>query len=358
MNIDILIIGGGLAGLRLADLCHAAGQDFLLVEARDRWGGRILTHLEEGAAFDLGPAWYWPGQPRMGAQVYRFGLQPFDQFSEGQIVFEHPDGRVQSGQGYASMQGSFRVGGGFGALIDALADTLPKQSLRLSAPVMSLRRDKNRIVAATDNGAEISANRVVLALPPRIAAILAMTPALPMEAVKALSAIPTWMAGQAKALAIYDRPFWRDAGFSGDAMSHLGPMVEIHDASPDIGGPYGLFGFIGLPATHRQKVADINGLVMNQLTRIFGPDAARPRKIVIQDWASDPLTATQADQDPVHAHPAYGLPKALAHVWDGRLQFAGTEFAPQFGGYLEGALEAAENVFANLQQQRGRAHAS
>ncbi|SMX42311.1 hypothetical protein [Octadecabacter ascidiaceicola] len=59
--------------------------------------------------------------------------------------------------------------------------------------------------------------------------------------------IPTWMAGQAKAVAIYNAPFWREDALSGDAMSRHVPTVEIHDESPSKGEPYALFRFIGVP---------------------------------------------------------------------------------------------------------------
>ncbi|MFS0906790.1 hypothetical protein AB3N02_27595 [Priestia aryabhattai] len=58
------------------------------------------------------------------------------------------------------------------------------------------------------------------------------------------------MAGQAKAVAIYDRPFWRELGLSGFVSSWVGPLQEIHDASPDVGSG-ALFGFLGIPARMR-----------------------------------------------------------------------------------------------------------
>ena len=59
---------------------------------------------------------------------------------------------------------------------------------------------------------------------------------------------------------------------------------------------------------------------------------------------------------PLYAHPTYGLPPALSGLWDDRLLMAGTEVAPQFGGFVEGALEAAENVFARLTGERQPPH--
>ena len=156
------------------------------------------------------------------------------------------------------------------------------------------------------------------------------------------------MAGQAKAVAVYDRPFWRDEGLSGDAMSRKGPMVEIHDASPATGGPYALFGFIGVPPNGRADQQVLRQHLKAQLIRLFGPKAAEPRQLYVKDWAFDLFTATDADKAALYAHPTYGLPQAMTGLWDDRLHFAGSEVAPAFGGYIEGALESAENVISTL----------
>ncbi|MGB5869965.1 MAG: FAD-dependent oxidoreductase, partial [Albidovulum sp.] len=54
MKTDVLNIGGGLAGLSLARGLHAAGQDFLLLESRSRFGGRIKTENLTGGYYDMG----------------------------------------------------------------------------------------------------------------------------------------------------------------------------------------------------------------------------------------------------------------------------------------------------------------
>ena len=75
LQTDVLIVGGGLAGLSLAWQCHQRGIDYRLIEARDRLGGRVLSQAVTGVRpgsdprqtsyFDLGPSWFWPGQPRI-----------------------------------------------------------------------------------------------------------------------------------------------------------------------------------------------------------------------------------------------------------------------------------------------------
>lgn len=348
-RVATLIVGGGLAGLALADLLARAGRDFLLVEAQDRFGGRILTHQVEGAGFDLGPTWFWPGQERIAALVRRLGLAAFAQHSSGAILLQTAGGAVERDRGYASMAGSLRVAGGLGAVIAGLVAGLPPARLRLHSPVTALENTGQGL--RVHLGAEsLLADRVVLALPPRlIAQRLRFAPVLPAQAMQALERIPTWMAGQAKILAVYDRPHWREAGLSGDAMSLRGPMAEVHDASPAQGGPYALFGFVGVPpATRAAQPDEVCALALRQLVEMFGPGMAAPRALVLQDWARNPSIATAQDQVPPRAHPDYGLPQALAGLWSGRLIFAATEMGQQFGGYLEGALEAAEAAWSLL----------
>ncbi len=339
-----LIIGGGLSGLALAENLESQGCEYLLVEAQPRLGGRIMTHHQGSAYFDLGPAWFWSGQPRITSLLRRLNQQYFDQFSNGIQTFEDEKAHVQYGRGLSSMAGSLRVRGGFEALITALSNCIPNHRKQLNSPVLALNMSDHRCIATLSDGSSIIADQVVLCMPPRIAAQMSFTPELPAVTMQALRGIPTWMAGQAKAIALYDTPFWRTNGLSGQATSRKGPMVEIHDASPAGGGPYALFGFIGIPPAGREDVALLRQHIIEQLIRLFGPQAATPKQLKIQDWAAAKYTATKADKEPIYAHPNYGLPPTLTKLWNNKLHFAGTEVAPTFGGYIEGALEAAENV--------------
>lgn len=345
--IETLIIGAGLCGLAVAEALEVRGENYLLVDARDRVGGRILSVPHKGSAVDMGPAWFWPGQPRMAGLTDRLGVQRFDQFSTGSLTFEDPTGAVQRGRGYAPMEGSWRIAGGLGALTDAMAGRLGEERLHLSTRVAGLELEGDGIKATITGESAIHARRVVLALPPRIAATLSFDPPLSNSAQSTLEQVPTWMAGQAKAVAIYPSPFWRDAGLSGDAMSRLGPMVEIHDASPPDASFGALFGFIGTPPSARTEEGALRAAVQDQFERLFG--GGTPVALHINDWASDPLTATLADAEPLMAHPAYGLPPDAKGLWDGRMILSGTETAQEFGGFLEGALEAAEDALRLLE---------
>ncbi len=353
METDVLIVGGGLSGLSLADRLARSGVDFLLVEAQDRLGGRILTEEISGGQFDLGPAWFWPGQPKMADMVRRFSLPVFEQYATGDLIYQDQSGAVQRGRGYASMQGSLRLGGGMGSLTSALADVIDADRFFLGTALRSLTYEDGLITTKLDGSGqtdEVRAKRVVLAVPPRVVAeALAFHPTLDATQTDAMSRIPTWMAGQAKILAVYEKPHWRDAGLSGDAMSQRGPMVEIHDASPIEGGAYALFGFVGVSpearVTHKDEVMR---LALDQLQTMFGPSMGEPLNLVIKDWATMPEIATSEDHAPIRSHPRYGLPPDLRGLWDGNLHLASTEAGQHFGGFLEGALEAAEATLGEL----------
>jgi len=346
-STDILIVGGGLAGLSLCE--SLADLDHQLLESRARFGGRIHSpHLTAGtlpsARFDLGPSWFWPGQPRMAALTQRLGLRVYEQYATGALTYEDERGEVHRGRGVASMAGSLRIDGGMGAMIDGLVARLDADRLHLGQRLVRLRDEGTHVVATVavgDQPHEIQAARVVLALPPRIAAAL-VRESLPADVVRAMDAVPTWMAGHAKVLATYTEPHWRNAGLSGDAMSRRGPLVEVHDASPAAGGPYALFGFVGTPAAGRDMQRDaLLDAAREQLTRLFD---APPDGLALHDWAFEPETATALDHAPLYEHPAYGLAPALTNLWNGRLMLGSTETGVEFGGYLEGALEAAERV--------------
>ena len=190
--------------------------------------------------------------------------------------------------------------------------------------------------------ATYAADHVLLALPPRLALdSIAFTPELPPALAAQWRATPTWMAPHAKYLAVYDTPFWREQGLSGQARSARGPLGEIHDAS-DVGGA-ALFGFFGLSAAVRAQVGEETLRVhcRAQLARLFGPLAATPREEFIKDWAQDPHTAARADRDAAAGHASAPPVRAADGPWHGRLTAIASEWARTYPGYLEGAVEAA-----------------
>ncbi|WP_396129773.1 flavin monoamine oxidase family protein [Exiguobacterium mexicanum] len=235
------------------------------------------------------------------------------------------------------------------SLTTALAATLPIKTIQLESKVTSIRQIEDGVSIELETGGSHTFSHVILAIPPRFVSHISFQPELSETTKAKLANTPTWMAGQAKVLAVYDRPFWRDNGLSGQGMSWAGLLQEIHDASqPD--GLAALFGFFRLSAAERSVLDwdELNRLVIDQLVRLYGEEARHPRDIYYVDWSSDRQTATVQDREPLTEFPVY-QPITLDSVWEGRLSLAGTETDPLFGGHLEGALRSAERVVEQLQ---------
>ena len=361
MRTQVVVIGGGVAGLNVARLLTAAGVTFELLEARGRLGGRVLTVGADGGpsedGFDLGPSWIWPRlQPVVADLVDQLGIATFPQRTDGDVVFERMSREpAQRYAGVSQTPESMRLAGGSAALVRALAAVIPAGSVRLDARVVAVTRTEAgaRVEYRTESGKDdvVEAEHVIIAVPPRLLeSTVVFTPPLSPETAALWRETPTWMAGQAKFFALYDTPFWLTDGLSGTAQSMVGPLLEIHDATTKSGAA-ALFGFLGVGPAERQVVGAeaLAQACIAQFVRIFGPEAATPTATVLQDWAADPLTATAADALS-SSHPA-SAPAWVHAPWDDRLILAGSEVSPQEAGYLAGAVEASRRA---VEEVRGR----
>ncbi len=352
---DVLIAGGGLSGLAVAEALEGSGVDYRLVEARARIGGRILSDRAGGGRFDLGPAWIWPHNHRILALAGRLGVDLHRQYATGNLVYQDQAGAVRRDLEFSTMGGALRAAGGLARLTEGLAAVLSPDRLLLGTTLKSVRfgpEGLTAVIVGPEGAGELHAQRLVLALPPRLVAErIGFSRALPQDVSRAFQATPTWMAGHAKVLAVYGRPFWREAGLSGDAISHRGPLMELHDATDEGSGTPAIFAFAMPGAAGRPGFEDA---ARAQLVELFGPDAAVPEALLAKDWSADPETATAADAVPPAGHPAYGFTQGMRRALDdwsgGRIVFAGTESATEEGGFLEGALAAAEDAVSGLRR--------
>ena len=323
--------------------------DFLLLEARPHLGGRIFSP----GGHDLGPTWFWPDmQPRMVRLVEALGLEAFAQHAAGDVLFERGPGlKPERHAGFGQMASSFRIKGGIGSLVSALAAGLPQERIRTGLQVTAARLRDDGVILHSDAG-DLAARSVLFALPPRlIVQNIRFVPDLPPEVRSRWRDTPTWMAPHAKFLAVYARPFWREAGMSGTAQSMAGPMTEIHDASRNADGEgAALFGFLGVPASVRAKAGEaaIRPHCLAQLVRLFGQEASTPITTHFKDWSADPLTATEADAEAA-GHPEPRAMPWLDPAWSRRAAMAGSETAREHPGYLEGALLGAEDAVAQCE---------
>jgi monoamine oxidase len=286
-----------------------------------------------------------------------YQLKSFEQFATGDGIYETRDGRVLRSKDAASMANSYRVQDGVGMLVTRMEQSVQPNALQLQATVTKIAKAEAGYVVHYSTPEtltqELSTTAVVYALPPRIVAQrIEHIPPLPHVLATDLAKIPTWMASYAKFIAVYPTPFWRENGLSGDASSERGPLGEVHDASqPGHEASGVLFGFVSIDPDRRRTSAQRDQLTteaLAQLERMFGSAAAQPLSVHLEDWASQPETATELDQSTLRYHPRYGSTEAMKAQQQQHMFFAGTEAASNNGGFMEGALAQAEVVYEQL----------
>jgi len=364
-NVDVCIIGGGISGLHTAYELAKQGVKIKLLEARDRVGGRIYSpsvSAENSAFFDIGPSWFWPGQTNIGNLVIELGLRDsvFQQYAQGDSLYETvvqgvdltagspAKSKVHRGVAGISMSGSCRIKGGLQQITQTLYNKVialaGQEAIETRAQVASIEASVNNDLLIYYAGARLcQSKQVVLALPPRVALnSIVFEPDLTAERKSELNEVATWMAGHAKCIVVYPEAFWRDSGLSGDIISQVGPLSEIHDATSE-DGVSALFGFFATPPNRRKTHKhEIDQLIIAQLVRLFGNKAAMPSEILYKDWARDPLTATKRDQHIPNHHPSNSLSSIAEPGWNKKLIWSGSETAVgHYNGYIEGALTAS-----------------
>jgi monoamine oxidase len=347
-DYDVVIVGAGLSGLLAAKRLMQAGLSVKVLEARSRIGGRILSVHEGG--FDLGPTWFWDNQPYVRRLMDELGVETYEQYEAGLGIFDR--GAEMPPQRFAppEMPISYRMVGGVQQLVDRLAAGLPTDIVLLNTAVSQITLKDDHIIIETPS-AQYHARQVIVTLPPRlIAETLQFSPELPTNVTAAMQETQTWMGQAMKAVLVYKRPFWREAGLSGLAVSTVGPVQQFHDATPADEHVGALFGWLGNQSAGRSLSFDQRkAAVIKQATRLFGSEAQAPLHYEELNWAAEPFTTNgRSPLSPEAEHPQYGHPLLQRPQMRGRLHWASTEVSTINGGYLDGAIYRAEQVAGQI----------
>jgi monoamine oxidase len=227
------------------------------------------------------------------------------------------------------------------SLSDQLASRLPNP-VHLGEPVLRIEQKMGRAFVHTSAG-EYSARAVVVTTAVSHRGTIAYEPPLPPAWSNLSQRMP--MGHTIKCLAFYDRPFWREAGLSGESSSFHDLLAFTFDNSSHDDSVYCLVGFVnGKKAAELCHLSepDQQQAVLDALATLFGPDALLATDFIAHDWNSEtwgagcPVAVSGPGTLTGQGHALYQS--------TGRIHFAGTESASQWGGFMEGALQSAERV--------------
>ena len=340
-EFNVIIIGAGISGLLIGRKLQDEGLNVLILEARERLGGRVHTlDTREGPGVEMGATWFGAKHVHLRKLLGDMGIDFFEQYMEGITHYEPaPNLPIQPIQ-LPPQPPSFRIVGGTRTLIHALAQSL-EASIRVGEPVTSIDFTDSLPKVKTNKGT-YQGQSVISTLPPALlASRLTIIPALPEEITSVARQTHTWMHDSIKASVVYKRPFWREHGFSGAIFSNTGPVVEFYDQSNKENDRYALCGFL-YNELAQLSLEERRQLVLNQLERVYGKEALDYSEYCEVNWRIEPFT-TDGYQDLV-PHQYNGHDLYQQGLFQNRFWIGGTETSPVYGGYMEGAVYRSQII--------------
>jgi monoamine oxidase len=450
---DVVVVGAGLAGLSAARAIAQAGRSVVVLEARERVGGRTFNRpITGGSYIDAGAEFVGPTQDRIKALAQAVGVKTFPTYNTGNNVYwkdgkretygasgptgvappdptylpdllqiiprlnsmaeqidvnapwEAPEAVDWDSQTFYSWVKANVVNPDFMRLVSTATDAIFGQeprdlsllyvlfylaasgdethpgtfernfqtaegaqeerfvggsqqialkvaaelggSVALNAHVRQITQEDKGVKVFLDKG-RVAAKQVIVAIPPALTARIDYEPLLPVLRDQLTQRAP--MGTYAKVDVIYDKPFWREEGLTGQTVSLNGPVTVTFDSTPVEGSPGVLLGFIGGAGARSWYGLSAEGrrqAVIANFVDYFGSNAANPVQYVENAWAEERFT---------RGDPVAGLGPgtlldfgAALRAPVGRIHWAGTETADYWVGYMDGAVRSGERAAAEV----------
>jgi len=216
----------------------------------------------------------------------------------------------------------------------------------VGARAVQISQDGKGVKVQLEKG-KVSAKQAIVAMPPALAARIDYEPLLPVLRDQLTQRAP--MGTYAKVDVVYNEPFWREEGLTGQTVSLNGPVRVTFDSSPVEGTPGVLLGFIGgsdARAWYAMSAEQRRQAVVTNFVDYFGEKAKDPIEYVENAWSEERFSRG----DPVAGLGPGTLldfgPALRAPV--GRIHWAGTETSDYWVGYMDGAVRSGERAAAEV----------
>lgn len=348
MNTKYIIIGSGVSGLLTANKLLEAGEsDFLILESRDRIGGRVYTDNE----IDIGATWFQGHHVYLSQLLKELNILSFNQYSSGRSVLVYnsmaPAHYFETDPKAPAAQ---RIVGGSISLINALSEKV-KDKILLNCNVSQIEEKEVNLEVTSSSGV-FTATKVITTIPPKLGISITYIPELPKELMESMNKTHTWMSNAIKVGITFKTPFWRNKDLSGTVIGQIGPVIELYDHSNAENTVFSLMGFVneGLRGTSPEKRKN---RILSYLETYLGKEIRDYTNYIEKDWSKDSSTSCQ-HLNSVYMSPEYGNSLFKKTYLSNRLIFSGTETSSHYGGYLEGAvysgLAASKMVLSDIRK--------
>jgi putrescine oxidase len=182
-----------------------------------------------------------------------------------------------------------RVVGGSQLISLRLAEGLG-DGITLNAPARAIRWSDDSVTIEAD-GVTVKARSAIVATPPNLATGIDFDPVLPAWRMRMAQALSQGSIN--KVLAVYETPFWREEGLSGQGFAPYELVRELYDNSPPSASAGVLTTFLAgenAERAGRLSDADRRGLVLEGMAKYVGPRALEPVDYIETDWSGQRWT--------------------------------------------------------------------
>jgi monoamine oxidase len=238
--------------------------------------------------------------------------------------------------------------GGMGAIHRAVAAELG-DAIHLSQPVRTIAQDADGVTVRSDDMV-VRARRVVVAVPIAIAGQINYEPMLPVDRSFLHQRMP--LGAVFKIALVYDEPFWRADGLSGQSFAP-GSLANLTiDSCTDTGSPGVLTVITEGPVARRMgelTAGERKNAVLDAVAERFGGKARSPVDYLEQNWAVERYSGGG-----MIAHTPPGVLTEFGPALRepcGRIHWAGTESSAVMYGFIDGAVRSGERAATEVMER-------